>query len=267
MSFNQPPPQPGYGAPQQPNPYGQPQQPAPGQPGQGQGQYGYPQQPQPGAPYGQPGFPQQPGQPAGWSTAPPPPPPGGGGKGKVIGIVVGAVAVVAAIGVGVSLMVGGGGDSYKLSMPASILSGKYAKGTTQPSQTPTKTVDGLSNATTVEAQYGQTGGEMYTISGLYGDVSDPNGVVDKMLQALSSNSSDAPVKVDPPGFDGTVMKCGLVAPKMPFCVWGDDSTVALVMYSDTSQAALTGTEAAKYPTVQDFAKDVATIRSEVRVEK
>ncbi|KOT39067.1 membrane protein, partial [Streptomyces caelestis] len=80
-------PQPGYGYPQQ--------APPPGQPG-----YGYPQQPgQPGVPPQQPSYGQQPpyGQ-APYGMPPQPPAPGGGGK--KAGIVIGAVAIVAALGVG-----------------------------------------------------------------------------------------------------------------------------------------------------------------------
>jgi hypothetical protein len=303
MSFNQPP-QPGYGAPQQPNPYSQPAQPTrpqqpasappqggpgygnpqqpqpmPPQPAQGPGpnpgQYGYPQQqPQPGAPYGGPGFPQQPGQPGGWGAVPPPPPQGGGGKGKVIGIVVGGAAVVAAIVVGIAFTVGGGsGGDYKLSMPASVLSGEYAKNsTTSPalSNGQVGSDNGISDATTVAGQYGKTGGEQYTISGAYGDVSDPNAVVDKMLESMKAttgaSSSDAQPE-HPDGFDGTVMKCNVMSKTIPYCVWGDDSTVGLVMFADTSTEALTGGKSAKYPTIQDFANDAAKIRSEVRVKK
>ncbi|MBB5934896.1 hypothetical protein [Streptomyces zagrosensis] len=111
--------QPGYGYPQQPTqpgPYGQPPQPGPyGQPPQ-PGPYG--QQPQPG-PYGQPpqqgyGYPQQPGpygQQGQFSQpGPPVPPQGGNSRNKTIGIVVGAVVVVAAI-VGTIIGVSGGDDA------------------------------------------------------------------------------------------------------------------------------------------------------------
>jgi hypothetical protein len=295
MSFNQPPPQPGYGPPQQPNPYGPPPpqqpapapqgRPAPGAPGgapgypQGYPPQGYPQQPQ-ATPYGYP--PQQqplPPQPGRWGPVQAPVPPGpqggGSGKGKVIGLVAGAVAVVAAIGVGAALMLGGGGggDDYKLSMPPSILGGAYAKSTsTSPglSNGQVGSSDGISDATTVSGQYGKTGGEQYTISGAYGKVGDPAKVVDMMLNSMKATTgggSSAAQEVHPAGFDGTVMKCNMMSKTIPYCVWGDDSTVGLVLFADTSSAALTGGNSAKYPTIQDFAGDAAKIRSEIRVKK
>jgi hypothetical protein len=288
MSFNQPPQPPGYGAPHQPNPYAQPAQPQhPAAPQGGPG-YGYPQQPDPGtgpapdpygsppqapgSPYAQPGF--GPPGPGGWGAAAPPEP-RGGGRGKVIGIVVGGVIAVTAIGAGVVFAVGGGGggDGYKLSMPASILSGEYPKSTTSSSALSNGQVgsdEGISDATTVSAQYGKTGGEQYTVSGAYGSVSDPNAVVDKMLESLKATTGagggDAQPE-HPEGFDGTVMKCNVMSKSIPYCVWGDSSTVGLVMFTDTSTEALTGGKSAKYRTVQDFAKDAAKIRGEIRVKK
>lgn len=145
MSYNQPGP---YGGqPQQPGPYGQPQQPGPyGQPPQApQPGYGYPQQappaqPQPGYGYPQqpPGVPPQQPNPYGQQPQygqqqpygmPQPPAPGGGGK--KAGLIIGAVAVVVAIGVGAYFVLGGssggaGGleddGAHKLATPEKLLS-------------------------------------------------------------------------------------------------------------------------------------------------
>ncbi|MET9500747.1 hypothetical protein ABZY42_03225 [Streptomyces sp. NPDC006622] len=145
MSYNQPGP---YGGqqPQQPGPYGQqgpygqpPQAPQPG--------YGYPQQPPQSVPpqtppygaqppYGQqpptPPYGQQPpyGQPA--YGVPQPPAPGGGKK--KAGLVIGAVAVVAAIGVGAYFVLGGSGGAggleddgaHKLTTPETVV-GEYKR--------------------------------------------------------------------------------------------------------------------------------------------
>ncbi|WP_338676671.1 hypothetical protein V1460_29660 [Streptomyces sp. SCSIO 30461] len=127
----QAPAQPGYGYPQTPpqSGYGYPQ--APPQPG-----YGYPGQPpqqQPG-PYGQPPHQQGPyGQPlqqppygAGPGVYPAPPAQGGG---KKVGLIIGGVAVVAAIAVGAYFVFGGGATladdgPHKLTTPAKVL-GEY----------------------------------------------------------------------------------------------------------------------------------------------
>ncbi|MFF1438591.1 hypothetical protein [Streptomyces sp. NPDC058295] len=149
MSHNQPGP---YGGPpQQPGPYGQqgpygqpPQAPQPGygypqQPPTPQPGYGFPQQPPQGVPaqtppYGQqPPYAQQPTPPYGQQPpygqppygVPQPPAPSGGGK--KAGIVIGAIAVVAAIGVGAYFVIGGGGGgleddgAHTLATPTKVL--------------------------------------------------------------------------------------------------------------------------------------------------
>ncbi|KUN77816.1 proline-rich domain-containing protein [Streptomyces griseoruber] len=152
MSHHQPgpyggqPPQPGpYGG--QPGPYGQPPQaPQPGygypqQPPAPQPGYGYPTQPPQAGPYGQPpqagpygqqpptvGYAQQPPYGQAPYGVPQPPVPGGGKKRT--GIVIGSVAVVAALGVGAFFVLGTGSASggieddgaHKLATPATVLS-------------------------------------------------------------------------------------------------------------------------------------------------
>ncbi|MFI1923953.1 hypothetical protein [Streptomyces sp. NPDC020377] len=146
MSHNQPGP---YGGPpQQPGPYGQqgpygqpPQAPQPGygypqQPPAPQPGYGYPQQPPQGVPPQTPPYGQQPppyGQPQPPYGQQPqygfPQPPAPSGGGKKAGIVIGAIAVVAAIGVGAYFVIGGGGGAggleddgaHKLATPTKVL--------------------------------------------------------------------------------------------------------------------------------------------------
>ena len=292
MSFNQPPPQPGYGSqpgyggqpgypqqPPQPGPPGPPQvQPAPGYgyppqqaaaPAPAPG-YGYPQQP---APYGTQPYGQQP--PYGQTTWGAPPPPSGGGKGKVIGIVVGAVVALGLIGGGIAVFASGsgngsGGGSYKLVMPATILSGAYPKNSAFDTGLSNGTTGNDQGMTSASADYGTSGADLYTISGTYGDVSDPDAAVTQMLASftrIAAGNSGTPEKVSPAGFDGTVMKCAMLSKTLPFCAWGDDSTVVMVMYTDASADAITGGKAPKYATIQDFAKDVVKIRDAVRVKK
>ncbi|MEU4098553.1 hypothetical protein [Streptomyces sp. NPDC026673] len=297
MSFNQPPPPPGYGGqsgfggqpgyPQQPPAQpGYPQQP-PGQPGPPPQQpapgYGYPQQPP--APQQAPGYgyPQQPGpygqqpgpygqQPGAWGG--PPPPPSSGGKGKVIGIVVGVVVAVAVIGGGIVALTGGsvtgGGGDYKLSMPAALLDGEYTKSGNDSSLSNGKTGDdaGIDDATTVSGTYKKDSTQLI-VTGAYGDVSDPNTVVDKMLTAFNSKAGasggESPKEVHPSGFDGDVMKCGTLGTagtSFPYCAWADDSTVALAVNMN-----MDFTGATKAPSLTEWADSTVKIRDEVRVKK
>ncbi|WP_030783294.1 hypothetical protein [Streptomyces sp. NRRL S-920] len=228
MSYNQPGP---YGGqqPQQPGPYGQPPQ-AP-QPG-----YGYPQQ----APYGQ---------------VPPPPP--GGGKNRT-GLVIAAVAAVAAAAVGGYFLLaggdddkgggksggssnvadGGGGESglkddgpHKLTAPETVLT-DYKK---DPSRTgglnsvdPEKAeAAGVQNPKDVKAQY-QSGSKdnplaqkVLTFGGVYGDIEDPEKVVDHMFTTAAQKAEDgttgqggekvtmvgSPKEYKPAQLDGAVLKC------------------------------------------------------------
>ncbi|MVO84454.1 hypothetical protein GPA10_06605 [Streptomyces sp. p1417] len=279
MSHNQPgpyggqqPQQPGpYGGgqqPPQPGPYGQPQQPA--QPGYGYPQqppqqpgYGHPQQPPGGVPpqqpYGQPGYgqPQQPGPygqqaPYGQQTpygqqpqAPygqvPPPPPGGGG-GKKTGLIIGAVAVVAAIAVGAYFVLGGSDSGsgkveddgpHKLTTPETVLS-EYKKesgsggGGMSSSDIKEARKFGVKNPKDVSAQY-QAGDEENPLSlkliefgGVYGEIADPEKTLDAMFANMKKESEEDkegasgdreiemtgdPKSYNPDSLDGAILKC------------------------------------------------------------
>ncbi|MET8601652.1 hypothetical protein [Streptomyces althioticus] len=235
MSYNEPGP---YGGqPQQPGPYGrQPgpygQQPQAPQPGYGYPQqtpppaqpgYGYPQQPaqpgHPGVPPQQPPYGQQPQ----YGMPPQPPASGGGGGGKVAAIVVGAVAVVTAIGVGAYLLLGGDSGStaagltddgpHKLTVPKTVL-GEYQRfgdGSEESGAENAKDMErsGVKNGTAILGQWStadfgnydpadpSTAGdfpdqsELLTAKGItmvggYGEISDPQ----KTLDTFFSNIQD-----------------------------------------------------------------------------
>ncbi|WP_250403342.1 hypothetical protein [Streptomyces cellostaticus] len=257
-----PQPQPGYGYPQQTPP-------APPQPG-----YGYPQQggvPQQPGPYGQqPGaYPQQP------YGAPQPPAPGGGTK--KTGLIVGAVAVVAAIAVGAYLLLGGSGGSdvaddgpHKLTTPATVL-GEYKKsksdsGTMSESDMKDAEKWGVKDPHDVSAGYASGDADnplskkMIQFGGVYGTIDDPAKTVDAMFAYMKSESRKSgdgkdvalqgePKAYEPAGLDGAVLKCQQAkaptdstsgGPKdvtMTFCVWGDHSTVGFVMPMDIANLA------------------------------
>ncbi|MGW3359212.1 hypothetical protein ACWDFL_27965 [Streptomyces bungoensis] len=232
--YGQPPQQPGpYGQPGQPAPYGQPgpygQQPQAPQPG-----YGYPQQappapPQPGYGYPQQGVPQQPnpyGQQAPYGQQPPPygmPPqaPASGG-GKKTGLIIGAVAVVAAVAVGAYFVLGGSGSglsddgAHKLTTPATVLSDYKRVGTGKESSdsTTTKYLDeaGVKDGKAVVGQWSTADFGDYdpqhpdpsklpsqtdlltakgvTMVGGYGEIKDPAAALDKYFAALTQQITD-----------------------------------------------------------------------------
>ncbi|GAA3094152.1 hypothetical protein GCM10010449_17300 [Streptomyces rectiviolaceus] len=326
MSYNQPGP---YGGqqPQQPGPYGQqPQAPQPGYgyppqapqgvPPQQPGPYGQPQQPgpygqQPQAPYGQ---------------VPPPPPQGGG---KKTGIIIASVVAVAAVAVGgyfvfaggdddkgkgggSSNVAGGGGDGggikddgpHKLTTPATVLSeyklNKEAGSDSGMTSSDIKEAEkhGVKNATDVTGQY-QSGTEDNPLSqkilqfnGVYGDIADPEKVVDAMFVEAEKNAKEgdssgesmtlvgSPKSYSPAGLDGAVMKCqemkfnlgsgssstggssaGPSNMSMATCIWGDKSTLGIVITTDVANAM-----AGKSADLDEAAEKTAKFRKEVRVK-
>ncbi|MEV0320385.1 hypothetical protein ACIBKX_04945 [Streptomyces sp. NPDC050658] len=304
MSYNQPGP---YGQqPQQPGPYGQqPQAPQPG--------YGYPQQAPQQAGYGQP---QQPGpygqQPqAPYGQQPPygqvPPPPQGGGGGKKTGLIIGAVVALVAIGGGVWWFTAGGGSgdvaddgkTYELTTPATVIGGEYKKddsGGSAGGMSSTELKDlekqGVKNAKDAHAAYNAgEGATMKSVnySGVYGEIDDPEAVVDHMFAKMKKKADDSagetgstklvgsPEEFTPDGFENGVMKCQEAEFKMgetgeddmgvpnsfktPICIWGDHSTVVYVVHSDTAATA----KGTGIP-LEDVADLAAKLRSDVRVE-
>ncbi|MEU6825677.1 hypothetical protein ABZ921_34125 [Streptomyces atriruber] len=320
--YGQPPqaPQPGYGYPQQAPPQAPPQAPQ-------QGGYSQPQQP---APYGQP--PQPPyGQQAPYGQVPPPPP--GGGGGKKTGLIIAAVAVVAAAAVGgyfvfaggdddkggknggSSNVAGGGGDDsgikddgpHKLTTPSLVMT-DYKKDESRSDGLNSIDLDkaeaaGVKNPKDVQAQY-QSGSKdnpmaqkVLTFGGVYGDIADPEGVVDHMFtnarkknEAGGANGESVtlvgePKEYKPAGLDGAVLKCqemkvdlgggagtsgstagtsgssGSSKMSAATCIWGDHSTLGYVVTTDVA-SALAGTPA----DLDEAASTTAKFRGEVRVK-
>ena len=253
MSYNQPGPyggQPQQGGPYgQPGPYGQqpPQAPQPGygypqQPQAAQPGYGYPQQPPQGVPpqqnpYGQqqPPYGQAPyGGQQPYDTVPQPPAPAGGKK--KTGLIIGAVAVVAAIGVGAYFVIGGGKGSssgiaddgaHKLTTPATVINGAYKKSSNADSSGSFTSQDkadfekwGVKNPQDVSAGYAKGTGlaaSNLSFQGVYGTIADPEAVVDSMFAKIKTEAATdkstkgkllgSPQVVRPAGFSNGIMKC------------------------------------------------------------
>ncbi|MFD3657187.1 hypothetical protein [Streptomyces sp. NPDC058620] len=322
MSYNQPGPYGGQQPQGQPGPYGQQPGPYGGQPPQGppQGQpgYGYPQQaPQGVPPQQQPpqgyGYPQG-QQPGPYGQQPPAPPYGGqpayGGQmpmppaapRKKTGLIIGgAVLALAVIAGGVYFMTSDGGGSvaddgktYKLVTPETVLGGAYKKAPNQNdeqmSEKDLKEAEawGVANAKNVSGSYtsGDTAAQkMLSFSGVYGNIEDPEKVVDAMfanMKAEAEKDTDSETKGEllgspkaftPTGFENGVLKCqeskitgaggtgGTKPTTMPLCIWGDHSTVVYVLDLDMA-AMMTG----KSTSMGDAAANAAKLRNDVRVE-
>ncbi|MEU6676018.1 hypothetical protein [Streptomyces sp. NPDC046853] len=291
--YGQQPGQPGpYGQqPQAPQPgYGYPQQPPQGVPPQ-QGGYSQPQQP---GPYGQQQGPY--GQ-----VPPPPPAGGGGKKtGLIIGAVVALVAIGGGVwwftagkddsssSAGNSAVADDG--KHKLVTPETVLSEykKQAGGSDgfNDDDMARAEKDGVKNGKPVDAEY-QSGDKsnplaqkMIKFMGVYGDIDDPSKVVDGMFDKMKTESEkeDASTSTgkligSPKSFDadGAVLKCqetevkgGGSGPKsirMPVCIWGDNSTLGIVIPVDMA-SAMTG----KGASLDDAADTTTNLRKEVRVK-
>lgn len=283
--------QPGYGYPQQ-APQGVPPQ-QPPQPG-----YGYPQAQQPG-PYGQqPPTPPYGGQPAYGQQ--PPFPPAGEPKKKKTGLIIGGVIVaLAVIGGGVYALTSGGGSgsvaddgkTYKLTVPATVLDGAYKKspGKSEEEMTSADIKEaegwGVKDAKNASSQYtaGEAASQKFLqFSGVYGDIEDPEKVVDAMFAKMKNEAGKdksegelvgSPKTFTPAGFENGVLKCQEAkvtndtssgankSMTIPTCIWGDHSTVAYVISMDAA-AVLTGTG----PSLETAADNAAKLRNDVRVE-
>ncbi|MFE1438958.1 hypothetical protein [Streptomyces sp. NPDC058739] len=302
MSYNQPGP---YGGqPQQPGPYGQ-QPPQPGpygqQPQAPQPGYGYPQQPAPPQPgYG---YPQQPvppqqgyGQQPPYGQAPygvPQPPAPGGGK-KKTGLIIGAVAVVAAIAVGAYFVLAGSNGSsdiaddgpHKLITPEVVLTDyKQSDDADSGGFDDLKDAEkhGVKNAKDVHSGY-QAGDEtnplgmkMLNFMGVYGEIEDPEKVVDEMFAELKKNATEEEGEVvgTPESFsiDGAVLKCQATKIKgdesgqgpsemnVPICIWGDHSTIGVAIHVDLANAL-----AGKPADLKASSEMTVKLRKEVRVK-
>ncbi|MFI2613564.1 hypothetical protein [Streptomyces sp. NPDC018584] len=255
---------------------------------------------QPQQPYAQPGGHGQPQQPAPYGPYPTPQQ----GGGKKTALIIGAVVVVAAAAVGGyflfaksdSSSVADDGRTYKLTAPATVL-GSFKKaggsgggGGMSSSDLEDLEKRGVSDPKDVHAayRYGE-GAAMKSLnySGVYGEVADPEKIVDAMFAETEKNSMNGsdggmkligePEEFTPDGFENGIMKCQKAEYRMgsvgtddgdvpnsfqtPMCVWGDHSTVAVAVYSDAA-----ATRAGEDIALRDVATQVANLRDDVRVQ-
>jgi hypothetical protein len=299
--YGQPPqaPQPGYGYPQQAPPqpgYGYPQQAPQGVPPQtppyGQ-QPAYGQQPPYGQqPYGAP----QPPAPGGGKkkTALII-----GSVAVVAAIAVAAYLVIGGSSSGSGSVADDG--PHKLVAQATVINGTYKKAESESSSDTVSDSDvadfqkfGVKNAKGANGSYTNGTGlsqKSLSFKGVYGTIDDPEAAVDAMFAKVKSESEKnqsgdstkgkllgSPETVNPSGFSNGIMKCqvaqidntsssstGAGAAKtitVPFCIWGDHSTVAQV-----SAFSLAGLASGNGGSIDDVASLAAKLRNDVRVAK
>lgn len=208
---------------------------------------------------------------------------------------------MAAIAVGAYLVIGGGGGgggsdiaddgAHKLSTPATVLT-DYKKSASADgdgfSADDVKDAEkyGVKNAKDVSATY-QSGDttnylamKMVNFMGVYGDIDDPEKVVDAMFGEMKKSAEKdsegeavgSPKAYTPAGLDGAVLKCqetkvsdssgsGPSSISMPVCIWGDHSTLGVVIPIDMADAM-----AGKAADLSGAADMTAKLRKEVRVK-
>jgi hypothetical protein len=227
------------------------------------------------------------------------PPAPGGGK-KKTGLIIGAVAVVAAIAVGAYFVIGGsnGGSAdvandgpHKLTTPATLLTEyKKSEGSGDGmSKSDLKDAEswGVKNPKDVSASY-QSGdkdnplaGKLLSFGGVYGEIDDPEKAVDDFFAFMEKDAKDEDVTFvgsskayEPSSLEGAVLKCQQAKidnsggstgePKemnVTYCAWADHSTLGFVLPIEFSDAA-----AGKSSDPAEVAETTAKVRKEVRVK-
>ncbi|MEU1629878.1 hypothetical protein ABZ746_32230 [Streptomyces sp. NPDC020096] len=260
----------------------------------------YGQQPYGQTPYGQPypqpqSYPQGPQSPyspyaqapqAGWGVQPPLPPlPPQRNTGKVIAVVVGAIAFFAVGGAGLLVTLGGGGGGtqaeYKLTVPRSLESGKYTlqqdiSQKLDSDMAGSRSGYGAHDMRGAAGEYqAASGGSMdrMSVTGLYGTIDDPDLAKDHFLHGMENAKGTTtvavPSRVITPSGSSEPLTCEVLNAQVgvrtlptPVCVWADNGTLAAVM--KLSAANLTAN--AVSIDLNAFADEVNTIRGEIRVK-
>ncbi|MFC8225514.1 hypothetical protein [Streptomyces sp. NPDC057287] len=271
----QPPPGPYGPPPPQHSPYGQ--QPPPGPYQAPQPAYAYPPQPYPAGPHapgphapgpwGQPGMsPQPPRKNRGW---------------LVVGIVVGVIALVAAVGFGGFELAGKGADlafpeaTHKLVVPKTLLEEEFTLGQDL-SETEGKGIEDTYDPSIRDpkAAIGQytsgEDGDMLVVSGMYGSLASPALARTKMLEGAAESDGGevvVPATEFRPGGSGVVVECQVVAytegggtANMPMCAWGDGNTAAMVAVVRSGDV----TKDAADIDLEKSAEETLKVRAEIR---
>jgi len=214
---------------------------------------------------------------------------------------VAAIAVVAYLAFGGSASGSSVADDgpHKLTTPTAVLGGEYKKADNAGGADDGMTKDdlkdaegwGVKNPKDVNAAY-QSGDKsnplamkQITFGGVWGTIDDPEKTVDNMFAGMKKEQEKegtkegefigSPKAYTPSALDGAVLKCqeikvkndssgAAAGPKeftMPVCIWGDHSTLGLVMPIDFASMM-----AGKGSTPEAAAETAAKLRKNVRVK-
>jgi hypothetical protein len=191
------------------------------------------------------------------------------------------------------------GKKYKLTTPATV-AGEFNKTPASGSGDTFNDDDiakfekfGVQNPKQVSAKYKTSGSgvdvKQLEFGGVYGDIANPEAVVNGALMMMAKEAKEdpntngggkatldgEPETVKPAGLgDDAVMKCqkvkftpgsnntsGMKGFTIPFCMWGDNSTIGFVVVADTA-AVLSGTGTP----VSEAGATTAKVRKDTRVE-
>jgi hypothetical protein len=232
------------------------------------------------------------------------PPEPSGGK-KKTGLVIGGVAVVAAIAVAAYFAIGsGGGNSdvaddgpHKLTTPAKVVNDQYQRvGDAQKPQdattgdakdlaasgiTDAKSVGGiystidLTDPDTLKDPTAIAGSRAITFSGLYGKVKDPEEALDTAFANIKKDSAKNsgtkldfvgdPQSVSPDGLDGALMKCQQV--KALNATTGKIDTQYMCMWADYSTLGFgVAAKGGQGVSMDESAEVTAALRKDIRVK-
>lgn len=199
--------------------------------------------------------------------------------GAIVAIVVGALVLVGGIGYGVKAGLDGvtgpfPAATHKLVVAQTLLDGEYtllsdlsdSKGK-EIEDTPDFTVK---DAKAAVAQYSGKDGDVLVLSGMYGQIKDPDATRASILRGAATDKGSTlvvkPTEFTPAGSDVKVScqitksKDGISTITLVMCAWGDENTAAAV--------ALVGDAAAtadpKSVDLAALAGKTAKIRAEIR---
>lgn len=221
------------------------------------------------------------GGPYGAWPPPPPPPRRGLGAGAITAIVLGGVAVLAALVLGIALVAGAGGGpkgTMKLTTPRTLDNGRYHRVPPTPDverqekqlqeELPS---DGRARIASYSTERsGDPLAGALVLSGAYGDIDISSSTMrDDMLDGVRESGRSERVGerrvFRPQGSEGPEISCQLERMKegglllyAPACAWADESTAAVLLEIKTGNNSAAKVDLARFAALTARIKDEAT---------